>query len=257
MRLSHRDARILGRESFARQFAREANRPEAQLLQSVGWIESRYSSGWNRPANWPKGEPFEPWNMGAIQKGSWTGKTFWYIDTHPKADGTNEPYRIEFRYYDSPQQGFDDLCRRVYVILDRMKRVLAPATRGDTLGFSTGLHATGYYEGFGKTVADRIRHHHEAILNACALQAQELGEAMPDGSSLVAPPKPMYPTLRLASRGEAVKALQLELGFTGTDVDGKFGRMTLAAVTTWQRNHGLKVDGVVGPATWKSLEAAA
>jgi len=36
-------------------------------------------------------------------------------------------------------------------------------------------------------------------------------------------------------------------------VDGIFGAETNAAVRTFQGGHGLVVDGIVGPKTWRSL----
>lgn len=39
------------------------------------------------------------------------------------------------------------------------------------------------------------------------------------------------------------------LGFTGNDVDGKFGNDTLGSTRAWQSAHGLVADGVVGLAT--------
>lgn len=46
------------------------------------------------------------------------------------------------------------------------------------------------------------------------------------------------------------KIVQKALGFTGKDVDGKFGKNTKAAVVEWQKLMGLKPDGVVGYNTW-------
>ena len=39
----------------------------------------------------------------------------------------------------------------------------------------------------------------------------------------------------------------------GTKADGVFGKNTLAKVKTWQKNHGLKVDGIVGRDTAHSF----
>ena len=50
-----------------------------------------------------------------------------------------------------------------------------------------------------------------------------------------------------------VKLLQKKLGFTGADIDGRFGDQTLAAVRAYQLAHGLQVDGKVGPQTWRTL----
>jgi len=270
--MNHRDARILSLEAFRRQYAREPNRSEAQHLQGVAWNETSYGTGWHRPPDWPAGDPFDPENMGAVQKGhDWTGRTFRYTDTHPNQDGTSRPYVMDFRYYADAQKGMDDAARVVYVILDRIHQVLPYATRGDTLGFSTGMYDTHYYEGFGgdeykdgklvRTAREvRIGHHRDAMLHAIALQAAALGEPMPDGSE---PPHvaPRPPTLRLHAQGEAVKKLQRLLNVQlptlspPLDVDGGFGRLTRLAVEAYQKLRGLKVDGVVGWATWAALGA--
>lgn len=40
------------------------------------------------------------------------------------------------------------------------------------------------------------------------------------------------------------------------DVDGDYGRLTIAAVRRFQLNNGLAVDGIVGPVTTKALKTA-
>jgi chitosanase len=55
-------------------------------------------------------------------------------------------------------------------------------------------------------------------------------------------------------RGQDVKRLQKMLGFSDQDADGIFGKGTDQAVREFQRTHGLRVDGKVGPATWAELE---
>ena len=54
-------------------------------------------------------------------------------------------------------------------------------------------------------------------------------------------------------RGDDVKRLQKALNFPETEIDGVFGKKTDIAVREFQKNHGLKVDGKVGPATWAAL----
>lgn len=67
--------------------------------------------------------------------------------------------------------------------------------------------------------------------------------------------------LRKGDKGNEVKSLQMllkENGIKGTKgstlvTDGAFGDNTLYAVKTYQQMKGLKVDGVVGNATWTKL----
>ena len=61
--------------------------------------------------------------------------------------------------------------------------------------------------------------------------------------------------LSLGDRGRQVALLQEKLNANGADleVDGEFGRGTLAAVMAFQAANGLTVDGVVGPRTRRAL----
>jgi putative chitinase len=53
--------------------------------------------------------------------------------------------------------------------------------------------------------------------------------------------------LKVGSRGEDVKKLQLKLGLSA---DGVFGPGTEVAVKKWQSSNGLTADGIVGEGTW-------
>lgn len=70
-----------------------------------------------------------------------------------------------------------------------------------------------------------------------------------------------YKTIRKGNMGELVKELQTKLSALGYDlgicgVDGDFGQATEKAVRAFQKDHGLKVDGIVGPKTWEALNGA-
>ena len=64
-------------------------------------------------------------------------------------------------------------------------------------------------------------------------------------------------TIKNGSTGSDVKTLQAMLnevyGFV-LAVDGIFGNKTEGLVKQYQQDHGLVVDGIVGSATWTSLE---
>lgn len=64
-----------------------------------------------------------------------------------------------------------------------------------------------------------------------------------------------YPTLRRGSKGDLVVQMQDLLQKDGSNlvVDGIFGIGTQSAVKSFQRRHGLVVDGIVGPKTWAEL----
>lgn len=79
---------------------------------------------------------------------------------------------------------------------------------------------------------------------------------------------PTHATIRRGSTGADVVECQQDLLKLGYDLgsygaDGKFGAKTEAAVKEFQRTHvdpntgdKLKVDGIVGPASWAALDAA-
>jgi L,D-peptidoglycan transpeptidase YkuD (ErfK/YbiS/YcfS/YnhG family) len=63
-------------------------------------------------------------------------------------------------------------------------------------------------------------------------------------------------TQQYGARNEQVRCIQLALDDHGVDpgpIDGIFGAQTRSAVITYQRRTALYVDGVVGPATGRSL----
>ena len=69
------------------------------------------------------------------------------------------------------------------------------------------------------------------------------------------------PTIRRGDEGPYVVECQQDLIQLGYDLspygaDGKFGRKTETAVKAFQKDKGLKADGIVGPLTWEALDAA-
>lgn len=73
------------------------------------------------------------------------------------------------------------------------------------------------------------------------------------------PPPASHPLLKRGSTGSEVRYLQeslIKLGYTPGPVDGIFGPLTEGAVKKFQADHGLVVDGIVGPKTWAALDNA-
>jgi peptidoglycan hydrolase-like protein with peptidoglycan-binding domain len=64
-----------------------------------------------------------------------------------------------------------------------------------------------------------------------------------------------WPLEQQGSVGENVRTVQYLLNAHGSSlsVDGDFGPLTKAQVEQFQGNHGLSVDGIVGPQTWPAL----
>lgn len=91
-------------------------------------------------------------------------------------------------------------------------------------------------------------------------QIRKAKEQAQQAKTAAAPAYPGHP-LKRGDRGEAVKVLQRRLNIPA---DGIFGQQTEESVKEWQRlhdehgrtvapGHGLQVDGIVGPKTWKAL----
>jgi len=88
--------------------------------------------------------------------------------------------------------------------------------------------------------------------NWCAHQAQGDATDCPGFSGAVDMNR-VRPVVK-GDSGERVKWLQRRLGFTGTNVDGKFGPMTDAAVRKLQASKpDVVADGIVGPRTYAYL----
>jgi hypothetical protein len=235
---THVQARAFAREALIKRFGEDPAAGEVNALAGIACLETRYSDGW-------KGAGAGSNNMGAEQCGNiWKGDRFIYVDTHPNVDGSSKAYRACFRKYTSPAAGWLALVDIVYVNRKR-NRVREAAQRSDWPRVSSGLYATGYYEGFGKNSAERISNHLRSLTKAIAAADNAVAPALP----VVGVPDVV---LRRGARGEAVKLLQRELQLAA---DGLFGAITEAALRVYQSDHGLLGDGICGPKTWAALFA--
>lgn len=221
-------------------FSTDPEEGEVVGLQAVSFLETHYGDSW-------KGAGAGSHNQGAIQCGSqWTGDKFSYTDTHPNDDGTSTPYTINFRKYATDVDGWEDLTKVAYI--QHGRSVVRDAARAQNwFGISQGLHDTGYYEGFGKTVTDRINNHFHALMRGV-----NAGLAAFDQSPVpVIRPAVVIPiTVRRGMFGAAVAELQRELRISA---DGCFGKYTEQALITYQKSNNLKPDGVCGEKTWTAI----
>jgi hypothetical protein len=215
------------------------NRGEVVATFACALHESRFSYGWT-------GAGVGSFNEGAIQCGGWKGKRFVYVDTHPNPDGTSTKYTACFRAYDTEQDGWNDLARVMYT--GRRERVRIAAANENWLGVSETMRSTGYYEGFGKTLGDRVANHARAMAKGINRALKVYGDV-----PIIIPAWTMTELDRVlvfGCVGEDVKVLQAELQLAR---DGIFGKITREAVHQYQIVRGLKVDDKVGPKTWKEL----
>jgi len=265
----HADEKVFIDLGFNRNFGRPPSLVESQVCQGVDFLETRYGRGWSSV------EGRISRNRGAVQAGvppCDAQTSFLYKDTHPNADGTSTTYSVCFRSYSNDVDACADMERYIVGTASKPKNnVLDACARGDLWGVSSGMHANHYYEGFGKTVADRITNHMKALSAAIKRRCDELGEPFPSGQPTVVQKlkrvaqgvfnAPKQPTLRRGSFGTAVKDWQRFLGIVA---DGAFGPLTELATIAWQGKHkdvvtgeALKVDGVVGAKTWAAAEVEA
>lgn len=80
-------------------------------------------------------------------------------------------------------------------------------------------------------------------------------EVNPNNEFLAAIAQARTEVIRQGSSGGAVKIMQAALNGKGYPLvaDGAFGPRTDAALRSFQRDHGLSVDGVCGPRSWTAL----
>lgn len=72
----------------------------------------------------------------------------------------------------------------------------------------------------------------------------------------VTEPETVQALSRVGSRGQEVRNIQSRLkawGYYSGQVDGIYGSKTAAAVKKFQKKHGLRVDGIAGPATLSAI----
>ncbi|MGI2329133.1 peptidoglycan-binding domain-containing protein [Planococcus sp. YIM B11945] len=92
----------------------------------------------------------------------------------------------------------------------------------------------------------------EAVSNASAVQEEKLPESLRNLMDIA--PEHQF-ILRKGSVRIEVKLLQWTLNQYGlkTAVDGSFGPKTEKNVRQYQKDKGLKIDGIVGEKTWTAI----
>lgn len=101
------------------------------------------------------------------------------------------------------------------------------------------------YEALRRVMPDDFK-----LDSAVRQSSDEQGAVQPSASD---PSGNAAEILKLGSRGEKVEELQSLLNIEST---GNFLLITEEAVKDFQADHGLEVDGIVGPKTWAALHSA-
>lgn len=172
---------------------------------------------------------------------AWKGK---YYDTKTKEcyDGsTFVTITDKFRAYDTIQDSVTDY----YDMLVSCSRYKAAVGAKDYKATIEAIKKGGYATdpAYVNTICSIIKSNNLTIYDKLA------------GASI----HNSYPTLKNGSSGVYVKELQTILYRFGyftslKEIDGKFGPKTFAAVTAFQSDRKLSVDGIVGPKTWNELK---
>ena len=169
------------------------------------------------------------------------------------ADANPQPGDIV--YFDFPGDGVDRISHVGIVIKNN-----GDGTINTVEGNTAGRHGD---QRNGGEVLKQVRAYKP---NKKGIQVSVVGFGRPNftgakGAPAVKVEKPKDPkaypgsTVDPGEFGEAVKLVQLGLGFKGKDADGQYGPVTKKAVIAFQNANpklGEK-DGIVGPKTWKAL----
>ena len=130
------------------------------------------------------------------------------------------------------------------------------------------LQQWGYYKGavdgiFGTATSQAVKQFQarngltaDGIVGPATWRALGFNPGTGGGSGTVSAQAQGRPTLYWGSRGANVRLVQWKLqewGYYRGAIDGIFGNATAQAVRQFQARNGLRVDGLVGPATWRAL----
>lgn len=125
------------------------------------------------------------------------------------------------------------------------------ASRGDLLAVSRGVNLGNPRH---RATPNGLDHRRRWNRKAWA----EWRSAPTDGSTPKSKPASIM-VVRKGDSGAQVKALQerlYELGYPVGNIDNDFGTLTRRAVASFQLDHDLAADGIVGPKTWDALRTA-
>lgn len=149
--------------------------------------------------------------------------------------------------------------------VERVIETTRDLSRVVTIGGNTNFEGN-FVDAHGGAVAQRLRDctDHRTMFvrgpwDRCEAMDQPTPQSVPaDLAAVAAAIKAARQTVlkQGSASSDAVKWLQIGLNDKAQAalvVDGKFGPATDRALRSYQRSHGLRADGVVGPATWAAI----
>ena len=152
---------------------------------------------------------------------------------------------------------FDDYTYASVALYKKAGRWSQTPHRGDQIFFGGSGH-TGIVTGVAGGIVNTIEGNKGDKVTRCSYSKSSpsiIGYGRPKyeliGGTIPESEEYDMPQIQRGSKGKAVKILQIILG--DLEVDGSFGPATQAATLAFQKAHGLTVDGVVGPKTWRAL----
>lgn len=186
---------------------------------------------------------------------------------HAARNSDHNPYIVvrgegvvrAFDFTHAPETGFDAYAFAAMLFKNKDQRIRYIISNGRIASGRGGPEPWVWRKYTGKNKHDH--HTHVSVTEAefefdapAKWDFAGFGDAVaayaPMANSFVVPPA----TLRLKSRGDLVKKMQVALGLSAAEADGYFGPKTEAALIAFQKAHGIGADGICGPATWKLLK---
>lgn len=211
------------------------------VVQAVGAL-ARHETGFGQYKPFAAAG-FQSNNWGAQQcsvvadkNGQCPANCFPARDTSPTSTGANIAYQACFLVNPTPEAGALSLTRLVTV---SRPGIAAALPSGDLQVIAQAMRDARYYEGFGKTQAERVRNYAVALERNGKLNAQQAGAK----NLLVLPPDPAAPAPSAStSPAPSTSAVLVDSAPgepqpTGGDGDiaTGFGLMLLAALARWLR----------------------
>ena len=168
-----------GKQALIEAWSRSGLGPMTQsqlyAAMAVACLETWYGEGWTKACG-GTGAMIGSNNWGAIQTSlppCEDGYSRLCIDTHPNDDGSSTKYESCFREYPTPADGALGLLGTLY---GKRPKVLEAAKRGNMQAVAQAMHDSKYYEGFGKTVQERIDNYAKALWRCYQGALKETGD---------------------------------------------------------------------------------